>query len=529
MSLRSEKLIKLIHEKRLYLDGGMGTVLLSKLPPDISLEDATLLAPETVKSVHRAYLDAGSSFITSNTFSVNCDKNEDYELRIKAAMDIAKQAVSEFEDGTKKDVFIAFDIGPTGRLMKPMGDLSFDDAVRIFGENIRLGEKYGADLLLIETMTDLTELRAAVTAARDISKLPVFATCAFSENGRLLTGASVKEVVCELEKAGVCALGTNCSFGPDKMLSVADEFVKYSSLPVIVSPNAGLPEIVNGNAVYSIDPNTFARQMYSIAKTGVQILGGCCGTTPDHIRELVKATRDLPYSYPDKKNSENEEDDGRLEDDEGLTQTLENETPLMRAIFDGEDMEAVGIAESLLLEKDALEIINEEVIPALNKVGNDFATGELFLPELMMCAETATAVFSRLKEDMIKSDETDAKSIIIATVKGDIHDIGKDIAKVLLESYGFKVYDLGIDVPVGKIIEKINETGCKLVGLSVLMTTTVPSLTSTVKEIREKVCDAVIIAGGTVLTDALCKGMGANFYAPDAMATVNYALNYYDI
>lgn len=521
MSLKSEKLINLIHEKRIYLDGGMGTVLLSVIPDGVPLEDAVIHCPEIITSVHRAYLDAGSNVITSDTFSVNSDKYDDYDERIELAMDAAKKAVSDFENGTDSDAFIALDIGPTGRLMKPMGDLSFEDAVQIFGDSVKCGVKYGAELIIIETMTDITELKAAVTAAKEFSDLPVFATCAFSENGRLLTGASVKDVVFELENLGVGALGTNCSFGPDKMLSVAEEFVKYASVPVVVSPNAGLPVIKNGTAVYNINPAEFAAQMIDIAKAGAQILGGCCGTTPEYIRELVFATRDIAYSYPEKKDSL------IFEDDTSPDSTAEN-SPLMNAIFDGDDEEAVRIAGELLKNSSALDIINGEVIPILNKVGNDFASGDLFLPELMMCAETATSVFDRLKESMEKGDESEVKEIILATVKGDIHDIGKDIAKVLLESYGFKVYDLGIDVPAAKIIDKINETGCRLVGLSVLMTTTVPSLAETIKTVHAAIPDVKIIAGGAVLTDELCREMDADYYAPNAMATVTHALQFYE-
>lgn len=531
MSLKSDKLRSLIHEKRLFLDGGMGTVLLSMLPEGVGFEDVTLQRPEIITSVHRAYLEAGSDIITSNTFSVNLDKYDDYEERVKIAMYAAKNAASDFEKNSDRDVFIAFDIGPTGRLMKPMGDMSFEEALRIFGENVRLAVKYGADLILIETMTDITELKAAVTASKMFSDLPIFATCAFSENGRLLTGASVKDVVFELEAMGVDALGTNCSFGPDKMLPVVNEFIRYASIPTIVSPNAGLPEIKDGIAVYNITPAEFALQMTAVAKTGAHILGGCCGTTPEYISELVSATENMPYFYPEKKSAD-ESAYGKSESDipseEAPPEDTAKNTPLVDAILGGEDEEAVRIAGELLKTSSALDIINNEVIPVLNRVGNDFASGELFLPELMMCAETATAVFGRLKEDMKKEDEAESREIILATVRGDIHDIGKDIAKVLLESYGFKVYDLGIDVPANKIIEKINETGCRLVGLSVLMTTTVPSLEETVKELRERVSDVSIIAGGAVLTAELCNELNADYYAPDAMSTVTHALEFYE-
>ncbi len=282
---------ELITTKRLYLDGGTGTMLQKRgLQSGEGTEEWSLTHPEEIIRLHREYLAAGSDIFCTNTFSVNCLKQENFEEYIVAALDCAKKARDGFQNK-----FIAFDLGPTGRLLKPLGDLDFEDAVEIFAKNIRLAEKYGADLLMIETMNDLYETKAAVLAAKENSDLPIFVRNAFGEDGKLMTGADADTVITTLTSLGVDAIGMNCSFGPDKMLPVVRRYAELSKLPVIVKPNAGLPKVVNGKTVFDIEPERFGEIMTEIANVGGTILGGCCGTTPDHIKALVDNTKALPY------------------------------------------------------------------------------------------------------------------------------------------------------------------------------------------------------------------------------------------
>ena len=282
---------ELITKKRLYLDGGTGTMLQKRgLKSGEGTEEWSLTRPEEIIRLHREYLTAGSDIFCTNTFSVNCLKQENFEEYIAAAFDCAKKARDGFENR-----FIAFDIGPTGRLLKPLGDLDFEDAVEVFAKNIRLAVKYGADLLMIETMNDLYETKAAVLAAKENCDLPIFVSNAFGEDGKLMTGADTDTVITTLASLGVDAIGMNCSFGPDKMLPLVKSYAKLSPLPIIVKPNAGLPRVVDGKTVFDIDPDRFGEIMTEIASTGGVILGGCCGTTPDHIKGLVESTSKLPY------------------------------------------------------------------------------------------------------------------------------------------------------------------------------------------------------------------------------------------
>ena len=282
---------ELITKKRLYLDGGTGTMLQKRgLKSGEGTEEWSLTRPEEIIRLHREYLTAGSDIFCTNTFSVNCLKQGNFEEYIAAAFDCAKKARDGFENR-----FIAFDIGPTGRLLKPLGDLDFEDAVEVFAKNIRLAVKYGADLLMIETMNDLYETKAAVLAAKENCDLPIFVSNAFGEDGKLMTGADTDTVITTLASLGVDAIGMNCSFGPDKMLPLVKSYAKLSPLPIIVKPNAGLPRVVDGKTVFDIDPDRFGEIMTEIASTGGVILGGCCGTTPDHIKGLVESTSKLPY------------------------------------------------------------------------------------------------------------------------------------------------------------------------------------------------------------------------------------------
>ena len=283
-----------IRNRRMYFDGGYGTLLQAMgLAPGETPEMWNLTQPEKITAIHRAYLEAGSDFITTNTFGVNKDKYADYERMIAAAIDCARAAI-----GQQKDKYVALDIGPTGRLLEPLGDLAFEEAVELFAANVRVGAACGADLVIIETMNDCLETKAAVVAVKENSDLPVFVTNAYDMSGKLMTGASPGAMIAMLEGLGVDALGMNCSFGPDKMLEIVDEFVKYASLPLITNPNAGLPQVVDGNTVYTVGAEQFSEYMKALAERGVGILGGCCGTTPAYIAATVRKTRGIPVRAP---------------------------------------------------------------------------------------------------------------------------------------------------------------------------------------------------------------------------------------
>ena len=276
----------------LYFDGGMGTLLQEKglkageLPEVWNIEHM-----EEVIEIHRQYFEAGSDIVLTNTFGANALKFRDssYELSdiVTAAVIHVKEAASlGVHDG--REVYAALDVGPTGKLLKPMGDLDFEDAVRAFGEVMRCGEEAGADLIHIETMSDTYEMKAAVLAAKEQTNLPVFATMIFDEKGRLLTGGDVRSAVAMLEGLGVDALGINCGLGPEQMLPIFQEIVSHTSVPVIVKPNAGLPKQKDGAVYYDVDPAEFASVMEKIVEGGAAVAGGCCGTTPAHIRKMIE-------------------------------------------------------------------------------------------------------------------------------------------------------------------------------------------------------------------------------------------------
>lgn len=507
MGTNSKLFINTIKTQRLYFDGAMGTVLLKK---GVSATD------ETISEIHREYVDAGCNIVTTNTFNVNKNNTPDLEEKVKKSIEIARNA-----GGDKANTFTAFDMSPLGKLIEPLGDVSYADAVEYFSASALLAEKYGADVILIETMTDLSEACAAVEAAKRTT-LPVLATCAFSENGRLLTGATPYDVVSKLEALGVCAVGVNCSYGPDKMLPVIEQLLKYASVPVIVNPNAGLPEIKNGDSVYNIGPDEFSDYMVKIASMGAGILGGCCGTTPEHIAKTVEKTKDLPYTYPTAKNLDLMEDDFKSE-----TVSYSTEHPLIAAIIEGETEDAVSETEKLIKSMAPLEIINGYIVPALNEVGEGFGRGDLFLSELIMSAETASEAFAVIKASLPIGEGGLKGEIIIATVKGDVHDIGKNIVKILLESYGYKIYDLGIDVSPETVVKAVADTGCKLVGLSALMTTTIPAMEETIKLLHEADPEVRVIAGSAVLNPSSASEIGADYYAKDAASAVTHLESFY--
>lgn len=778
----------------LFLDGGMGTLLQAEgLAPGELPETWNIEHPEKVEAIHRRYYEAGSDVVLANTFGANVCKFHDdrytVEEVIRAGIANAKRAGEQIG----KETYVALDMGPTGKLLKPMGDLDFDDAYETFAEAVRYGEKYGADLIHIETMSDTYEVKAAILAAKENSSLPVFVTMIFDERGKLLTGADVPSVVALLEGLRVDAFGINCGMGPEQMIPILEQITKYSSLPVIVKPNAGLPKQKNGQTYYDVSPEEFAEVMKKIVEMGAVVIGGCCGTTPDHIKAMADACRMIPIKPVEKKNftmvssygqsvflgtgskiigerinptgkkrfkqalKEHDLDyilregitqqdngahildvnvglpdidepalmkevvqelqsvtslplqidtvdveamegalriyngkamvnsvsgkqesmdkvfpliqkyggvviglaldengipadaEGRVQvakkiiaeaakygiekkdividalamtissEPEGAKITLETlrrlrdevgvctvlgvsnisfglpSRPIVNSIFytmamqnglsvgiinpGSEDMmkawyafhalmaldsncekyiaryaqqpgttpvqaaggkytmtlqsaierglkeEASSITAELAEQKDALDIINEELIPALNNVGEGFEKGTVFLPQLLMSAESAKSAFAVLKERMDQSGEVQEKKgkVILATVKGDIHDIGKNIVKVLLENYSFDVIDLGKDVPPEKVVETVLEQDVHLVGLSALMTTTVVSMEETICQLREKAPDCLVMVGGAVLNQDYADMIGADFYGKDAMQSVHYA------
>ena len=811
-----------MRENRVYFDGGMGSLLQERgLAPGELPETWNLLHPEVLVEIHRAYLEAGANIMTTNTFGANRLKYPEggqwaLEELVRAAVENAAEARRQYEENCRREgrqcqpSFIALDLGPTGKLLKPYGDLEFEAAVALYQEVVKTGAEAGADLILIETMSDSLEVKAAVLAAKENCSLPVFATMAFDEKGKLLTGGDVESVTALLEGLRVDALGLNCGLGPEQMAPIAQRFMKVSSTPVIVNPNAGLPRSEGSRTVYDINSDQFARKMREIAEMGVFMMGGCCGTTPEHIRKLKAACDDLPVQLPEKKgrtvicsyatavefgskpviigerinptgkkkfkqalrdhdmeyilkegvaqqdngahvldvnvglpeidepsmmeeavkelqavidlplqiDTSNEEAmdralrcyngkalvnsvNGKQEvmdaifplvakyggvviglalDEEGIPETAEgrirvakkiyaraaeygigpediiidglcmtissdsqgavttletlrrvrdelggktilgvsnisfglpqreiinsafftmalhdglsaaiinpNSEAMMRAYYsylalagldpqcgeyisiygsqpsvslgvtlsrkgpsgtgDGAGMGNAGqggdfsladaiikglkeassaAAKGLLASQDPLDVINQEIIPALDAVGKGFEKGTVFLPQLLMSAEAAKAAFEVIKEQMSRSgQEQESKgTIILATVKGDIHDIGKNIVKVLLENYSYQVVDLGKDVPPETVTETAVRLHVPLVGLSALMTTTVPSMEETIRQLRREAPWVKVMVGGAVLTQEYADSIGADQYCSDAMASVNYA------
>ncbi len=805
----------------IYFDGGMGTLLQEKgLAPGELPETWNLAHPEEIREIHRRYIEAGSNIVLTNTFGANALKFHDdgctLEEIVKSAVSHVKAAAEEA--GCERKVYTALDVGPTGKLLKPMGDLEFETAYEAFKEVMVLGEQAGADLIHIETMSDTYELKTAVLAAKENTALPVTATVIFDDRHKLLTGADVHSVVALLEGLRVDALGINCGMGPEQMLPILEEVLRVSSVPVIVKPNAGLPKQKAGQTYYDVEPQEFAQFMKKIVEMGASVIGGCCGTTPEHIRAMTELCRgmepepvkekaytvvssygrsvildnaagagesskiigerinptgkkrfkqalkehDLDYilregiaqqdngahildvnvGLPDidepalmkevvqeiqsvvslplqidtvdpvamenalriyngkamvnsvsgKQDSMDKvfpliqkyggvvigltldesgipaDADGRVRiakriiteaekygikkkdividalamtissEPEGAKVTMETlrrlrdeigvntvlgvsnisfglpNRPIINAAFytlammnglsagiinpasedmmrawyayhalmgldencgryierysavqaqsvnmtagknsasagvSGAEISGVGApggtglslaaaiekglkedAHSITAElsqiKAPLDIINEELIPALNRVGEGFEKGIVFLPQLLMSAEAAKSAFAVLKERMDKSGEVQEKkgTIVIATVKGDIHDIGKNIVKVLLENYSFDVIDLGKDVPPEKIVDTVIDKEVRLVGLSALMTTTVVSMEETIKLLREKAPQCRVMVGGAVLNQEYADMIGADFYGKDAMQSVHYA------
>ncbi|WP_239453127.1 homocysteine S-methyltransferase family protein [Faecalicoccus pleomorphus] len=769
----------------IYFDGGLGTMLQERgLQGGEYPETWNLTHPEELIAIHKAYLEAGCHVINANTFGANGLKFDNVEEIITAGIQLAKEAKKQ---AGRMDAYVALDIGPTGKLLEPMGDLPFEKAVSYFAQMVKAGVKAGADLILIETMSDTYEAKAAVLAAKENSSLPVIVTMIFDENQRLLTGGSVESAVAMLEGLRVDALGINCGLGPKQMLPVVKRIREVSSLPIIVNPNAGLPVQVNGKTVYDLKADDFAQAMVKIAQIGVQGLGGCCGTTPEYIQKMIEAIKDIPckpntmkeqtwvtsyasavqigkkavvigerinptgkkrfqqalrnkeFDYILSQALEQEEagaqildvnvglpdideadmmketvvrlqnvcalplqiDTGNLEALEnalrlyngkpmvnsvngkldsmesvfpliqkygavvvglcldesgipstskerlviaqkivkkaqeygiqkkdividGLAMTISSQSDgalvtldtlqkvkeelnvstilgvsnisfglpqreiinsyflsmalqsglscaminpnneMMKKAFDAsmalmnQDAQCMHyissyskqveekksenpeislsfaiqkgiqdrvkeITTSLLETKEPLGIIDEELIPALDLVGKGFEQGTVFLPQLLMSAEAAKASFEVLKEKMEQNQSLSKGKIILATVQGDIHDIGKNIVKVLLENYGYEVLDLGKDVAPEVIVKTAISEEVKLVGLSALMTTTVKSMEKTIELLHKEKPDTFVVVGGAVLNQEYADQIHADHYAKDAMATVRYA------
>ena len=773
-----------------YLDGGMGTLLQkSGLQPGELPERWNLSHPEVIREIHKNYYDSGSNVVNANTFGANTLKFSTDELD-----EIICHAVKNADEARKassgeQEKFIALDVGPTGKLLKPLGDLDFEDAVKIFAETIRLGVKYGVDLITIETMNDSYETKAAVLAAKENSDLPIIVTNAYGENGRLMTGANPAVMAAMLEGMGVDAIGANCSLGPKQLMDVMDELLKYCSVPVAFKPNAGLPKSDGKVTYYDVDADEFAQDIKLSVENGVRIVGGCCGTTPEYIKKVCELTRGMKPKEIEKKtysvctsynkavffgekpiligerinptgkkrfkqallendigyilqeavnqqakgvhvldvnvglpgideaqmlttsvcelqcvtdlplqidssdpvamesalrryngkamiNSVNGKEDNMNAifplvkkyggfvvaltlDEKGIPSTVEGRMKIARKILltaalyginkkdiifdplamtvsadkmsavttletvkkiteqlgcntslgvsnvsfglpsrelvnaaffttamenglsaaimnpysarmmeayysfnvvkglDDNCMDFINFAsqqevqptvkhESSLTLKEAIEkglkeksseittamlgenapldIVNSHVIPALDDVGKRFEEKKLFLPQLLMSAEAAKASFEVIKAAMAADGNSVKKgNIVIATVHGDIHDIGKNIVKLLLENYGYNVIDLGKNVPPETVLNAIIENHAPLVGLSALMTTTVPAMEETVKLVKEKAPWCKTVVGGAVLTQDYADKIGADKYAADAMESVRYA------
>ena len=772
----------------LFFDGAMGTELQKNgLKKGELPENLNIHSPEIVARVHKSYLDAGCNIISTNTFGANSLKFDNVNEIITKAVEIAKNAIEESE----KDAFVALDIGPLGKLLKPYGDLEFETAYNLYKEQVIAGKNAGADLILIETMGDLYEIKSAVLAAKENTDLPVLVSMIFDEKGILLTGADIKTAVITHEGLGVDGIGMNCGLGPDQMLELLKEMKKYSSTPIFVQPNAGLPVSINGVTTYNVTPEEFANKQLQILKNGACALGGCCGTTPGHIKAMIDLckneqiekiskkhitavtsysktvifqdkpiiigerinptgkkmlkealrNKDMDYIYREgvtqadagadildvnvglpeidepemmqnavlglqsilstplqidtsdsvamekalriyngkpMVNSVNGKEKVMDEvfplvkkyggvlvcltlDENGIPETVDGRIAIAKRIIDkaqeygiakenlvfdplcmtvstnkdnakitleciekltnelgvktvlGVSNVSFGLPNRELLNsafftlamqkglsagiinpksnammnsyysfcalngldenfeqyianvtdtkteikatdvdlktavvkglksqakeqtklelktKTPIEIIDGILVPALNEVGKGFEENTIFLPSLLMSAETAGASFEIIKEYMVSSGaKTEEKGrILIATVEGDIHDIGKNIVKVLLENYGFSVIDMGKDITPEAIVEKAEKENIKLVGLSALMTTTVPSMERTIRLLKAKNPQIAVMVGGAVLTEDYAKTIGADFYGKDAMASVRIAEKFF--
>ena len=785
-------LLEKLGKELIFFDGGMGSLLQKEgLRPGETPENWNIEKQDIIRNIHRAYYEAGSQILLTNTFGANAIKYQNQPYSLKDIIEAAVANVKSVGD----DIIVALDMGPTGKLLKPMGDLDFEEAYEAYKEVVLYGAQAGAHLIHIETMSDTYEVKAAVLAAKENTNLPVFATMIFDESGKLLTGGDVPSVVALLEGLRVDALGINCGMGPQQMIPILEEITRYTSLPIIVKPNAGLPKQKDGETYYDITPEQFATSLQTIVEKGACVIGGCCGTTPEHIKAMVEVCREMEIKTPVFKektlvssygktveftespivigerinptgkskfkqalkehdmdyilkeavmqqdkgahildvnvglpdvdevsmmkdavrdiqsivnlplqidtvnakaleaamrvyngkpmvnsvNGKQESMDmvfplvkkyggvvvGLTLDEKGIPETVEgrvaiagkiiseakkygiekkdividvltltissnpdsakttldalqivkekygvhtvlgvsnisfglpnrpvinsyfyamslqrglsagiinpaseimmnayhsykalmaldencqtyidacgvvldtktkNQTSetmnLKVAIEKGLKEEAYTLVKEIVKQENPLDIIQNYLVPALDTVGKGFEHKTVFLPQLLMSAEAAKQAFEVLKEYMNGDDIGNAKKekIILATVKGDIHDIGKNIVKVLLENYGFEVLDLGKDVAPEDIVQAVITEQVQLVGLSALMTTTVESMEKTIQKIKENDLNCKIMVGGAVLNQEYADMIGADFYGKDAMQAVYYAQQLY--
>ncbi len=771
----------------IFFDGGMGTQLQAAgLTPGEKPETWNLLHPERVQAVHARYLAAGSDVVTSNTFGANRLKyGNDTRPVVLAGVKLARRACEEAGHG-----HVALDIGPTGKLLAPMGDLAFEEAVAIFGEVAECGESAGADMALIETMADPYEMKAAVLGVREHSRLPILATMTADGNGKLLTGGTVEAMAVLLDGLDVDVIGLNCGLGGEQMLPLLQRIRKVTDKPLLVQPNAGLPVLQDGQTVFPDDAATFAVYARVLAESGAWLLGGCCGTTPEHIRCMIEACQDVrPVPIPPvtdmwisssamavnmsekpiivgerinptgkkamkealrtgdeswlmrealrqqeagaqaldvnvglpgldesawmKKavkavqgvsilplqldsadpaaleaglrcvcgkvliNSVSGKQEvleavlplarkyggcvvGLLLDESGIPETVEGrmaiarhivqacehagiprrnilldaltmtvstgadnavitletirrikqelhvgtilgvsnvsfglpargrlnaaflpaamfagldaaianpllpevmdayccalaltgrdtgcagyvarfgdeaaapmtrqELTLEESVYCGLELDARRLAQQRLAEGEApLQVVETRMLPALSRVGSDYEHGKLYLPQLVMAAQAAQSAFAVLEIALASSGEKreSAGALALATVEGDVHDIGKNIVRVLLSSYGFEVFDLGKNVTPEATLAAVRDHHLHMVGLSALMTTTVPAMAKTVALLHREAPDCKVAVGGAVLTQEMADAIGADAYCADAMATVRYAL-----
>ena len=778
----------------LIFDGAMGTMLQKEgLPIGDNPEIFGIKNPHKLLKIHKKYLEAGSNVLTTNTFGCNELKvnklGYTVEEVIDRAVSIAKQAIEESDKS--KPRFVALDIGPIGEMLEPMGTLSFDRAYEIFKRQAIQGEKSGADLIIIETMMDLYEAKAAVLAAKENTNLPVICTMTFDENGRSFTGCLPEAMVATIEGLGVDALGVNCSLGPKQLLPIVKTITELANVPVIVQANAGLPVIKEGQAVYEMNDEEFFQGVKNFVDLGVSIIGGCCGTNETFIKKICDNIDKLQKKEPKRRKStivcsaakyidiqgptivgerlnptgrqplidayvsgnndyvinlaleqSNEGSEilnvnvgvpdldeektmkrvikgiqevvdvplqldssnvkalesglryyngrtivnsvngkeksletilpivkkygacvvGLTLDENGIPSTAEgrfniakkiveraeqygikrqdifidclsltvsaqqdeametikaikmvkenlgcktilgvsnisfgipnrkalNNTYLNLALGAGLDLAIINTEDRTMVEsidaykvisnmdkgcldyiekfkfvsndnktkerknydnltlEDAIErglkeeakdltlkileshdehfVLDKVLIPALDVVGTKYDKGELFLPQMIQAAETVKVSLNIIKERLSKNNNTSSKGkIIVATVQGDIHDIGKNIVKIMLENYGYEVIDLGKDVPIEEVVKRAKEENIQLIGLSALMTTTVENMKKTIKALKENNINARVFVGGAVVTEEYAQKINADYYSKDAKSAVEIA------
>ena len=596
----------------LLFDGGMGTMLQAAgmkagaLPELLNFEE-----PQVITDIQRQYVEAGCDVITANTFGANAHKLDG----AATVADVFAAAVACAREAGAR--YVAGDIGPIGALLRPLGTLSFDEAYDLFAEEVRAGVAAGVDLFIIETMTDLAEIKAAVLACRENSDLPVFATMTFEEDGRTFLGTSPEVAAITLDAIGADVLGINCSQGPAELRGLAARMLTVTDKPIMVQANAGLPHVDDdGNTVFDIQAPEYAEARFAIAERIVaeaarygigpdRILIDClvmtASTNQRQAEQILRAMSlckerlgvkcalgvsnisfglparpllgsvflaaafgaglDAPIMNPGSKrfmdtvysyrvlSVEDEGSTGYIERYAGWTdpykiaanpaaaQAASNDAapaagtagtdgsddPIRRMVVSGRKGEIAAETERLLADHDAMDLINNHFIPALDEVGVLFDQGKFFLPQLMASAEAARVGFDTIKRLMPAGEIADKGKICVATVKGDIHDIGKNIVKMLLDNYGYTVFDLGRDVDPQEVLKTVKERDIKLVGLSALMTTTVVAMEETIKLLHAEVPGVKIIVGGAVLTPEYAKQIGADYYAKDAAESARIA------